>query len=266
MPELPDVEGFRRVLDRAAGHRIERVDVLDSGVLRGVTADALRDALTGQTFATPKRHGKWLVAPVRSGRRHRQAEPSVVFHFGMTGALAWVDGNEERHRHDRVVIITTSRELRYRDLRKLHGLRLAPDDDHVADLLGELGPDAAGLGEAELGKRLEVTRRRLKPALMDQTVVAGLGNLLADEILWRARIHPERGTQDLTDADRGRLHRNLRTVLKRSSRAGRVPGWDTWLTGHRDDRDGSCPRCGTTLRRARVGGRSTVWCPNCQRD
>ncbi|TDD95169.1 Fpg/Nei family DNA glycosylase [Jiangella asiatica] len=266
MPELPDVEGFRRVLDKAAGHRIERVDVLDPGVLRDVSTEVLRDALTDRALATPRRHGKWLIGPVRTGRRHRRAEPSVVFHFGMTGSLSWVTGDDEGHRHDRVVIVTDSGELRYRDLRKLHGIRLPPDDDHLADVLEGLGPDAADLGEDEFGMRLGAIRRRLKPALMDQSVVAGLGNLLADEVLWRARIHPRRRTEDLTDAELDRLHRHLRRVLTRSMRAGRVPGRDTWLTGHRDDRDGICPRCGTSLRRARVGGRSTVWCPNCQPD
>lgn len=264
MPELPDVEGFRRVLRRAAGRPIDRVDVLDAGVLRGVDAGELRDALTGTTFATPRRHGKWLIGPVRAGRRHRRDEPSLVFHFGMTGSLTWTDGDAERHRHDRVVIGSGSRELRYRDLRKLQGIRLVPDDDGVGSLLGGLGPDAAEIGAGELGDRLARRQRLLKPALTDQAVVAGLGNLLADEILWRTRIHPRRGTRDLTDADRRRLHRTMTTVLRQSVRVGRVPGRDDWLTGRRDDQDGVCPRCGTPLRRTRLGGRTTVWCPHCQ--
>ncbi|TDD70037.1 Fpg/Nei family DNA glycosylase [Jiangella aurantiaca] len=264
MPELPDVEGFRRVLRKAAGRTIDRVDVLDAGVLRGVDAGELRDALMGATFAAPRRHGKWLVGPVRAGRRHRRDEPSVVFHFGMTGSLTWSSADAERHRHDRVTVGAGSRELRYRDLRKLQGIRLLPDDDAVTDLLHDLGPDAADVDDVELGERLGRRPRRLKPALMDQTVVAGLGNLLADEILWQARIHPGRGTRDLTDADRRRLYDRLHAVLRRSTRAGRVPGWPSWLTGHRDGPDDTCPRCGAHLRRTRLGGRTTVWCPRCQ--
>lgn len=264
MPELPDVEGFRRVLRRAAGKPIERVEVLDAGVLRGVDAGEVREALIGATFAAPNRHGKWLIAPLRARRRHRADEPSLVFHFGMTGSLTWVDGDAERHPHDRVVIGSGTRELRYRDLRKLQGIRLVPDDDGVSELLHDLGPDATEVDAAELGERLGRRQRQLKPALMDQTVVAGLGNLLADEILWRARIDPRRGTRDLSEADRRRLHRTMATVLRQSIRAGRVPGRPGWLTGHRDDRDGVCPRCGTPLRRTRLGGRTTTWCPHCQ--
>jgi formamidopyrimidine-DNA glycosylase len=266
MPELPDVEGFRRVLRRAAGRPIERVDVLDPGVLRGVDAGELRDALTGASFATPRRHGKWLIGPVRAGRRHRRDEPSVVFHFGMTGSLRWDRSDAERHRHDRVVFGSGPRELRYRDLRKLQGIRLLPDDESVTELLGDLGPDAAAVGATELGDRLAGSRRVLKPALMDQTVVAGLGNLLADEILWQARINPRRETRKLSEADRRRLYRTLTSVLRQSVRVGRVPGRPGWLTGHRDDRDGQCPRCGTALRRTRLGGRTTAWCPRCQPD
>ncbi|MBB5791926.1 Fpg/Nei family DNA glycosylase [Jiangella mangrovi] len=266
MPELPDVEGFRRVLSRAAGRRIDGVDVLDAGVLRGVDGGELRDALVGAAFAGPRRHGKWLIGPLRAGPRHRLDEPSVVFHFGMTGSLTWIDADADRHRLDRVIISAGSRELRYRDLRKLQGIRLVPDDDGVGSLLAGLGPDAARIGAAELGRRLARRQRTLKPALTDQAVVAGLGNLLADEILWQARIHPRRGTLDLTDADRRRLHRTMTTVLDRSTRVGRVPGRDDWLTGHRDDRDGVCPRCGTPLRRTRLGGRTTVWCPRCQSE
>lgn len=252
------------MLRRAAGRTIDDVDVLDAGVLRGVDAGELRDTLAGATFAAPRRHGKWLVGPVRAGRRHRADEPSLVFHFGMTGALTWTSHDAERRRDDRVIVGAGSRELRYRDLRKLQGIRLLPDDDGVAALLGDLGPDAAAVDAAELAGRLGRRRRRLKPALMDQTVVAGLGNLLADEVLWQARIHPARETSDLTDADHRRLHERLRSVLRRSMRAGRVPDWPSWLTGHRDDPDDACPRCGTRLRRARLGGRTTVWCPRCQ--
>lgn len=266
MPELPDVEGFRRVLARhGAGRRISRVRVLDAGVLRDVGARRLHRELEGRTLATPRRHGKWLLGPLRSGRRHRAEEPTLVFHFGMTGSLLAASAGEEQHPHDRLVLATgAGRELRYRDLRKLHGVRLAADDDHVAALLRNLGPDAADVSGEEFRSRLQAKRGALKPALMDQAVVAGLGNLLVDEILWRARLNPSRRAGQLDRESVQALYRAMRSVLRQSMKDERVPGRRGWLTAQRDLRDGRCPRCGRDLRRTKVGGRSTVWCSHCQ--
>jgi formamidopyrimidine-DNA glycosylase len=260
MPELPDVEGFRRVLaEHAVGRRIRDVDVLDAGVLRGVTGAGLRRALTGHQFRRPWRHGKNLVVPL-TGSRDGAA---VLMHFGMTGALHWAE-DEERERFDRVVFGFAHGELRFRDMRKLHGLRYAPDGETVERLLAGLGPDAADLTAAGLGDRLAGRRGQVKPTLMDQANVAGLGNLLVDEILWRAHIDPHRPCVQLDEADLRRLHTRMRSVLRQSVAAGRVPPRKSWLTGRRDDPAGSCPRCGTTLSHGRVGGRGTTWCRHCQ--
>lgn len=266
MPELPDVERFRRVLEHAAGRRIGDVEVRDPGVLRQLSARRLDRALVGHCLGTPRRHGKWLIAPVREPQaRHRRDEPSLAFHFGMTGELVWSgEDSAPPHRHDRVVIATAGGELRYRDMRKLQGLRMAATDAHIDELLDASGPDAATISSAELGRRLQRTRRQLKPALMDQGVVAGLGNLLVDEILWRARVHPTHSTSDLSGSDVHRIHQRMRTVLRHSMREGRVLTRASWLTGRRDEQDGRCPRCGTRLRHITVGGRRSVWCPRCQ--
>jgi formamidopyrimidine-DNA glycosylase len=253
MPELPDVEGFRRVLaEHAVDRRISDVEVLDAQVLRGVTVRRLRSALRGQRFAQPWRRGKWLIAPVAGRPEH------VVLHFGMTGSLRWDEG--ERHPHDRVVFVFGDGELRYRDMRKLQGLRLESDVDR---LLADTGPDALEVSRAQL-RELLGGRRRLKPALVDQSVLSGLGNLLADEIAWRAKLDPRVSLSVLEDEDFSRLHRAMRSVLRASVKAERVPPRKTWLTGRRDEPSGSCPRCGTTLSHSRIGGRGTVWCPRCQ--
>jgi formamidopyrimidine-DNA glycosylase len=254
MPELPDVEGFRRVLaEHAVGRRVRSVDVADSGVLREVSAKGLREAVSGHRFREPRRHGKWLIVPVSGG-------PVMLVHFGMTGALRWAERDAERGPHDRVVFGFRQGELRYVDQRKLKGIRLVEDE---AELSG-LGPDAFDVSQSELGARLAGSRRGVKAALTDQAVVAGLGNLLADEILWRARIDPHRSCADLDRADLRRLHARMGTVLRSSAKAGRVPPRTAWLTGHRDEPGERCPRCGTELRRGRVNGRATVWCPHCQ--
>jgi formamidopyrimidine-DNA glycosylase len=263
VPELPDVEGFRRVLaEHAVGRRVERVDVLDDGVLHGVAARLFAEQLCGQRFDEPNRRGKWLVVPVRAG-------PVLLAHFGMTGSLVWApedpDGRE-RHRHDRVVFVLPDGELRYRDMRKLQGLRLAADGGEVEQVLADLGPDALTISRGQMRTLIGGMRRQVKAALVDQSVLAGLGNLLADEILWQARINPSRTCATLSDDELSRLHARMRAVLRRSVRDERVPQKGSWLTGHRDDRPGSCPRCGATLAHGRVGGRGTAWCPRCQPD
>ncbi|MFI0408617.1 Fpg/Nei family DNA glycosylase [Actinomadura sp. 3N508] len=256
MPELPDVEGFRRVLAEHTGEPIRSVTVLDAGVLRGVTARRLDAALRGHPFGEPRRHGKWLLAPAGG--------PVVLLHFGMTGSLSWHRADEPRHRHDRVVWRFRDGELRYRDMRKLQGVRLAADGEAAEHALDGLGPDASEVSRDGLADLLSGRRGRLKPTLTDQSVLAGLGNLLADEILWRARINPMRTAGDLDGPELTALHRAMRSVLRASIKAGRVPPRRTWLTGARDEPEGVCPRCGTPLSSRRVSGRRTVWCRTCQ--
>lgn len=259
MPELPDVEGFGRVLaEHALSEPVRDVEVLDEQVLRGVEPRHLRESVKGHRFGRPSRHGKWLVVPVQQGK------PTLLLHFGMTGSLQWAQRDEPRHRHDRVVFTFPDGELRYRDMRKLTGIHLARDDSERRAALADLGPDAASVSRQELADVLAGVRRRLKPALVDQSLIAGLGNLLVDEILWRARLNPRLSTETLRPADVTRLHARMTTVLKQSMSEGRVPPRASWLTGRRDEPQGSCPRCGTPLRHARLDGRSTVWCPNCQ--
>ncbi|MFI7497386.1 Fpg/Nei family DNA glycosylase [Streptomyces sp. NPDC049687] len=259
MPELPDVEGFRKVLESCAKGRVVRhVDVRDPGVLHGVTARRLSDALEGQRFTAPERHGKWLLA--------RTGGPTLMFHFGMTGQLLCAHPDDTAEPHDRVLFtLARDRQLRYRDQRKLQGLWLADDESEVARVLGRLGPDALAVDRENFEAALAAhPRGSIKTVLTDQTVLAGLGNLLADEILWRASLPPSSPARDLSEADRRRLYTHMRRTLHSAIPTGRVPPRDSWLTGHRDDPAPVCPRCGSPLRRARMAGRGTVWCPRCQ--
>jgi formamidopyrimidine-DNA glycosylase len=260
MPELPDVEGFRRVLDaHGRGRRITGVEIADPGVLRGVSPSRLRGALTGRRLAEPERRGKWLVA--------RTDGPAALLHFGMTGRLVPQTEGDSPAPYDRFTLrLDDGGLLRYRDQRKLRGIWLAPADADIARIIGDQGPDALGLGRGDLDRLLTGRRGRVKSVLTDQTAVAGLGNLLADEILWRARIRPARPAGDLGPDERQRLAEALRGALRSAVRAGRVPDRPGWLTGRRDDPDPRCPRCAGPLTRERVSGRGTVWCPRCQRD
>lgn len=257
VPELPDVEAYRRVLASCArGRRIVRVEVHDTGVLRNVSASRLRRTLEGARFGEPERRGKWLLA--------RTDGPTVLLHFGMTGALGCHALDEPPHAHERVTFtVTGGRQLRYRDQRKLKGLWLA-DDAMVSRTLEGQGPDAATVSRADFEAILDKRRGGVKSLLMDQTALAGLGNLLADEVLWRSRVHPARRVDKLSGEERRRLYTDMRRTLRSAIEAGRVPPRPSWLTGHRDDEAPACPRCGEPLAHSHVAGRGTVRCPRCQ--
>ena len=251
------MEGFRRVLARSAkGRRIDAVEVVDPGMLRETTPQALGRALKGKRFGEPRRHGKWLIAPV--------GDAELLMHFGMTGALEWRPRGEDLHRHDRVVIVCEGGELRYRNMRKFGSVRLVRDERERRRATGPLGPDARGLGRTEFLELLTGRRGSIKAALMDQRLLAGVGNLMADEILWRARVNPRTPVQRLGRTRRERLHDALGDVVRESLPAGRVPHGERWLTRVRDMPGARCPRCGTSLRKATVAGRTACWCPRCQ--
>jgi formamidopyrimidine-DNA glycosylase len=258
MPELPDVEGFRRYLARyATGRRIARVDVPDRAIVRNRTPQALGRALGGARFAEPDRHGKWLIAPA--------GEVELLLHFGMTGELRFAPDGRERHQHDRAIFVCQGGELRYNNMRRFGGIWLAQDRKERDRVTGPLGPDAATIGRSEFEQLLRGRRGGIKAALMDQRLLAGVGNLLSDEITWRARIHPATAVASLGPARTRRLYDALHAAVTESIRYGRVPHGTRWLTRVRDDRDARCPRCGTRLKRATIAGRTACWCPRCQR-
>ncbi len=210
--------------------------------------------LAGHRFGEPGRIGKWLILPTDG--------PTLLIHSGMTGHPYYAADRAEAEKYERLVVSLDRGELRYADLRKLRGVWLVDDD--IAEVTGPQGPDALGLGLRAFRDALSGHHGRLKPTLMDQSVIAGLGNLLTDEICWRAKINPSRLLTDLDAGELKRLHTAMTGVLCTSVRHGRVPGLPRWLTGVRDEPDPSCPRCGTRLADRRIGGRTAVWCPRCQ--
>ncbi|MBO0863746.1 MAG: Fpg/Nei family DNA glycosylase [Mycobacterium sp.] len=258
MPELPDVEGFRRELARTLpGRRIRHVDVHDAGVVRNTAPKSLSAKLSGHRFDAPRRHGKWLILPTDG--------PTLLIHSGMTGHPYYAAKDTAAENYERLVVSLDRGELRYADLRKLRGVWLAAGADEVADVMGEQGPDALNIDLRTFREVLSGRRGGLKATLLDQAVIAGLGNLLTDEICWQAKLHPARKVADLDADEVKRLHATMKRVLRTAVRHGRVPDLPRWLTGVRDGPDPSCPRCGARLAAGRAGGRSSLWCPRCQR-
>jgi formamidopyrimidine-DNA glycosylase len=259
VPELPDVEMYRRFFSgHAAGRTVRSVVVPDPTILRNTTARSIDRALRGRRFEEPDRLGKWLVCWTDG--------PALLLHFGMTGDLIWSGDEPDRHRHDRVIIeLEGGDELRYRNMRKLGGAWLAHDRTEADAILGSLGPDALAISRKEFLERLGRRRCGVKAALMDQAFVAGVGNLVADEVLWQARLHPRRSVESLSEQERPTLYRTMHAVLKESvDRYDYVPRKRSWLNHVRGLPGATCPRCGTPLERITSAGRTTYLCPACQ--
>jgi formamidopyrimidine-DNA glycosylase len=255
VPELPDVEKHRRTIaEHAVGKEVRRVEVRDPDLLDGTSPQGLGRAAVGRVVAEPHRHGKWLLAPLDADG------PALLFHFRMTGELVWLpDGGLGPN--DAVALHLEDGTLSYRTRRRLGGVTYLRAGVALETVTGPLGPDADGLDRDGLRDALRGSRGTLKPALMDQRRVAGLGNELVDEILWRSRLHPRLPLRGLTEDQLRELHRRLRQVLRRSVRAGHVPAGPRWLNAQRGADEPRCPRCGSGLQRSTVGGRTTFWCP-----
>lgn len=150
-------------------------------------------------------------------------------------------------------------------MRRFGGVWLARDPRERDAITGPLGPDALDLGRACFKQLLARRRGGIKGALMDQRLIAGIGNLLSDEILWRAGVHPGAAVAALTPRRIDHLYDALHGAVTESVPYGCVPHGVDWLTRVRDQRRPACPRCGSPLRRATIAGRTACWCPRCQR-
>jgi formamidopyrimidine-DNA glycosylase len=254
MPELPDVEGFRRYFRRyAKGRRVVSITA-DADIVRNASPSVLDRRLRREEFARPSRHGKWLICPAGIS--------SLLLHFGMTGELVWDETKLGAHGHDRLTIEFEDGQLHYRNMRKLGGVWLT-DRGNEDTIIGSLGPDAWRISRNDFSTLLSGRRRSLKSALMDQELVAGLGNLTVDETLFHARLDPRRSVASLSEKELRTLYNKMRHVLRASIAEGLVPSKRTWITSSRS-REGICPRCGTRLKREIVAGRTTYSCPSCQ--
>jgi len=263
MPELPDVEAFRRYLDATAlRQRITRVDVAASRILTGISARALGRTLVHHRFVSTLRHGKHLFARLDRG-------PWLMLHFGMTGSLSYYKEDMEHHERPRYIQVRidfdNGHHLAYADPRKLGRIALT---DRPSEFIEShrLGPDALALDSARFRELVAASRGAIKPWLMNQQIIAGIGNIYADEILFQARIHPQQSTDTLDKGALTRLFRALRRVLEKAiaAQADPVRMPRTFLLPRRQ-RGARCPRCDRTLKTMASGGRTTYFCPGCQR-
>ncbi len=280
MPELPEVETVRRGLQaQVVGRRITKVEVGRERTVRRTSRQALIDGLTDATIVATNRRGKYLLCPLDTG-------DELMVHLRMSGRLLVADAGTERPPHTHVVLHLAGKpaqELWFVDPRTF-GEMVVFDPANVAVELPELAkmgidPITDGLSRAELTAMVRSRRRQLKALLLDQHVLAGVGNIYCDESLHLARLRPDRISDTLTTREIGRLHQAVMDVLGAAIEAGGstladtqyvdIEGQGGWFQVHHRvyDRAGQrCLTCGKAdIVRVVSAGRSTCFCPRCQR-
>ncbi|OQX68354.1 MAG: DNA-formamidopyrimidine glycosylase [Sorangiineae bacterium NIC37A_2] len=268
MPELPEVEVTRRQIARVlVGRRIETVWVASPSYFFVTPPAQLKKVLLGRVVKELGRTGKYLHAELDDAS-------SLVVHLGMTGQ--WSAAGLSRSDHIQFRLgLDSGTELVFRDVRKFGKVEWVRPGGSSARL-ARLGPDALEIGLGPFYERLQSRAIPMKSALLDQSILAGVGNIYADEALYQARIVPTRRARDVTRAEAATLLRAIRSILRASIRGGgstindylqpdgELGGFQNW---HKVYGKGGapCPRCKTVLSRVVLGGRSTHFCARCQR-
>src|ERR671934_1792882 len=274
MPELPEVETVRASLEpKLVNRRLEQVEIFDPRLTRPFEPAGVAAELEGEKIAGLERRGKYLVVRFQSSR-------VLLIHLRMTGQLLHANGDslpqDDPHRRA-VVRLDDGSDVIYRDVRRF-GTWLLVEPDELDPYLGQrVGrePLAPTFTARQLSAALQGRRAPIKAALLDQRRLAGIGNIYADEALWRARIHPLRPAGDLDDQEARALHRGIRAALK-----GGIARQGATLSTYRTPDGGSgrmqdefkiygregepCERCGTPIEKIRAAGRGTWYCPRCQ--
>jgi len=274
MPELPEVETVRAQLEPGlVGRRFQRVEILDPRLTRPFDPVGVAVELVRERVSALERRGKYLIVRFESGR-------VLLVHLRMTGQLLHANGSlprDDRHRRA-VVRLDDGSDVVYRDVRRFGTWLLLEPGELGGYLEARVGPEPLGqtFTTRRLAEVLAGRRAPVKAVLLDQRRLAGVGNIYADEALWRARIHPLRSAGELTAPEVAALHRGVRAALKagiarqgatlndyRKPDGGRGRMQDEFRVYGREGEP--CERCGTPIEKIRAGGRGTWYCPSCQR-
>lgn len=272
MPELPEVETTRRgIAPHVLGRRVTRLEVRQPRLRWPVPVEQLRRDLVGQTIDRVDRRAKYLLLGTAAG--------TAILHLGMSGSLRLVPSERAAGRHDHLdLVLDNGRSLRLTDPRRFGALLWTRDDPSHHALLRQLGPEPLGpaFDGAYLWGRARGRRAAVKSFLMDARVVAGVGNIYANEALFLAGIHPARAAGRISRSRYQDLARAVRRVLEDSLTQGGTtlrdfvneqgqPGYFALQLRVYDRAGTPCPGCGQPLRTIRLRQRSTFYCPRCQR-
>lgn len=274
MPELPEVETVRRTLEPlVAGRTIRRTDIYYGGIIKAPDQDSFRERLAGQRIQAVERRGKYLLFRL-------DGKQTLIIHLRMTGQLVACEAGVPPAAHTHLVFhLSDGLELRFVDIRKFGLVYLAPDGvPGAVKGLEALGPEPLGqeFTISCLTERLRRKKCNVKAFLLDQTQIAGIGNIYADEILFAARLHPEKPAAEIGPAEAADLHQAIRAKLREAidcrgtsfrnyiDARGEKGGFQHRLAVY--GRGGKpCPRCGRLLVKKKIAGRGSVFCPDCQR-
>ncbi|MHA1672856.1 MAG: Fpg/Nei family DNA glycosylase [Promethearchaeota archaeon] len=264
MPELPEVETFRKYFEQhGLDQEISAVSFRDATVLRNIELENFEQKLIGLHFTSTHRHGKYLFATLSS-------QEVVMFHFGMTGDLHSSDlpsndFDSVFHPHDRIIFhFSSQRYLAYSSQRKFGRVELWSS---VQECITQrkLGADALEIVYEDLFDAIKSSVRPIKTLLLDQKKIAGVGNLYADETLFRSGIHPLTKGSQLTSAQGFTLHQNLQEILNvaigDNAYYGKFPH-EFFIQTRKPQ--GLCPQCNSLLGHQKIGQRTTYFCPQCQ--
>jgi formamidopyrimidine-DNA glycosylase len=272
MPELPEVETIVRGLKRTILNKTIDLIYLNSPKINKGNFEGWLDILHGKSFRDVNRRGKNILIESSSGY-------TLWVHLKMTGHLYYVPKNNAIDKHDLMVFYLQNDDysLRFNDYRRFGNIRLLKSDESRQQKgLATLGPEPLEISRNDFIKLFQTTKRMIKPALLDQTFLAGLGNIYADESLFLAGIHPRRLTNTISEKKLIELYGIIQNILKKAISKmgtsvdsfagvdGKPGGYQTYLKAY--GREGEpCWRCGAKIKREKIGSRSAHYCPRCQK-
>lgn len=262
MPELPEVTIFKQYIDATClQQKINELVLKKDLLLKETSEEVFKNTLLGREFESTKRHGKYLFIKLTGSQIY------VLFHFGMTGSFSYYNKSDNEPEYARIIIgFNNGYQLSYNSKRMLGEIRLIQDmNDYLKS--HNIGPDALdeSLTKSEFKRVLNHRKGVVKSVLMNQEVIAGIGNEYSDEILFQAHIHPKIKIQTLSDEEIDKVYEAMRSVLKNAinHRTNYDELKHSFLLANRGKK-GKCPICHSKLDTIQVAGRTAYYCPTCQ--